>query len=190
MANPTQPRPELFRADLDNGQVVEADGSTVADPATDSQVPAVLLRMTPARAHVLAHVLDDWSRTAVIFATLRSSEVTERALAWTLKAGAATLGDAEARRCPRNRPEVPTAAQRLAAVAVLRDRDPRITPVQRIAVVDAAARWLSEDAGEELAQALLQAACVDAITANFAYLALIEPPGNGKSDDSQSGIGL
>ena len=133
--------------------------------------------MTPARAHTLAHVLDDWCRAALLFATVRSTEATERALAWTLETGAAAAGDPDAARCPRDRPEAPSAAQRLAAVAVLRDRDQRITPVQRIAVIDAAARWLAEDAGEELAQALLQAACADAITANFAYLALIEPPG-------------
>src|SRR5215471_17182596 len=135
MANPTQPRPGPFRADLDNGQVVQADGSTVADPATDSQVPAVLLRMTPARAHKLAHVVDDWCRVALVFATLRSSEATERALAWTLENGAAVLGDEQARRCPRSQPGAPSAAQRLAAVTVLRDRDPDITPVQGIAVV-------------------------------------------------------
>jgi|SRR5579859_8052608 len=179
MANPTQPRPDpLFRAELDNGQIVEADGSTVADPATDRQVPAVLLRMTPARAHLLSHVVDDWCRIALVFATLRSAEVTERALAWTLENGAAALGDAEARRCPRSRPETPTAAQRLAAVSVLREREPGITPVQAIAVIDGAARWLAENAGEDLAQALLQVACRDAITANFVYLALIEPAGN------------
>ncbi len=177
MANPTDPAsPEQFRAELDDGQVVEADGSTVADPASGTQVPAVLLRMTPARAHTLAHLLDDWSRTALVFATPSSSEVTERALAWTLETSAAALGDPRAARCSRSQPEAPSAAQRLAAVDVLRERAPRITPVQRIAVIDAAARWLGEDAGEELAQALLQAACGDAITANFAYLALIEPP--------------
>src|SRR6185437_4553122 len=171
MANPTQPRPDpLFRAELENGQIVEADGSTVADPATDSQVPAVLLRMTPARAHTLAHLVDDWSRMALVFATLRSSEATERALAWTLENGAAALGDDQARRCPRSQPEAPSAAQRLAAVTVLRDREPDLTPIQGIAVIDAAARWLAEGNGEELAQALLQAACRDAITANFVYL--------------------
>jgi hypothetical protein len=180
MANPTHPRPDEFRAVLDSGQVVEADGSTVADPATHSQVPAVLLRMTPARAHVLAHVVDDWARVAVAVATPRSSEGTERALAWTLEAGAATLGDPEARRCPRGQPDPPSAAQRLAAVAVLREREPRITPVQGIAVIDAAARWLGEAAGEDLAQALLQAACSDPISANFVYLALIELPRDGR----------
>lgn len=178
MANPTQPRPGAFRAELDNGQIVEADGSTVADPGTGGQVRAVLLRMTPARAHTLAHVLDDWCRVALVFATLRSSEVAERALAWTLEQGAVAVGDAEARRCPRRHPEKPTAAQRLAAVSVLREREPGITPVQAIAVIDAAARWLAENAGEDLAQALLQAVCRDAITANFVYLALIEQAGN------------
>jgi len=181
MANPTQPHPDpLFRAELENGQIVEADGSTVADPVTDHQVPAVLLRMTPARAHILAHILDDWCRVCMVFATLRSAEVTERVLAWTLENGAAALGDADARRCPRNQPQSPTAAQRLAAVTVLRDRELSITPVQGIAVIDAAARWLAEDNGEDLAQALLQAACRDAITANFVYLALIERAGNGQ----------
>jgi hypothetical protein len=180
MANPTHPRPDEFRAVLDSGQVVEADGSTVADPATHSQVPAVLLRMTPARAHVLAHVLDDWARVALTFATLQSSEITERALAWTLEAGAATLGDPDARRCPRGQPDPPSPAQRLAAVAVLREREPRITPVQGIAVIDAAARWLGEGSGEDLAQALLQAACTDLISANFVYLALIEPLRDGR----------
>jgi hypothetical protein len=175
MANPTDPRPDQFRAELDGGEVVEADGSTVQDPASGSQVPAVLLRMTPARAHTVAHVLHDWTRAALLFTTLSSTEPTERALAWTLEAGAAALGDPDAIRCPRSRPAVPSPAQRLAAVAVLRDRSDRITPVQRIAVVDAAARWLREDAGEQLALALFEAACADPITANFAYLALIEP---------------
>ncbi len=178
MANPIQPRPETFRAELEGGQVVEADGSTVGDPAIGGQVPAVLLRMTPARAHTLAHVLDDWSKVAVVFATLRSSEAAERALAWSLETGAAALGDAGARRCPRNQPAVASAAQRLAAMAVLRERVPGMTPVQGVAVVDAAARWLAEDNGEDLAQALLQAACRDPLTANFVYLALIETGGN------------
>ena len=176
MANPTDPSPEHFRTELDNGEIVKADGSTVTNPADGTQVPAVLLRMTAARAHTLAHVLTDWSRTALIFATLSSSAVTEDALAWSLEAGAAALRDPAAVRCPRSQIGPPSAAQRLAAVGVLRDRDPRITPVQRIAVIDAAARWLGDEAGEELAQALLRAACADAMTANMAYIALIETP--------------
>ena len=177
MANPTHPRPDEFRAVLDSGQVVEADGSTVADPATHSQVPAVLLRMTPARAHVLAHVLDDWARVALTFATLQSSEITERALAWTLEAGAATLGDPDARRCPRA-----TFHGDVTRTADSIDQNTRtlLVEVQGIAVIDAAARWLGEGAGEDLAQALLQAACTDLISASFVYLALIEPLRDGR----------
>jgi hypothetical protein len=177
MANPTD---GPFRAELDDGQIIEADGSTIRDPASGTRVPAVVLRMSPARAHILAHVLDDWSRVALTFATLRSSEGTERALAWTLEAGAAATGDPEAGRCALRVAATPTVTQRLAAVGVLQHREQRLSPVQRIAVVDAAARWLADDAGEELAQALLQAACTEPTTASFAYLALIERPGAGQ----------
>jgi len=172
MANPTDPPPERFRAELDDGRVVEADGSTVTDPDSGTAVPAVLLRMSRTQAHMLAHILDDWCRVALVFATLRSSEVTQRALAWTLEASAAAAGDPEATRCAIRVPGTPPVVQRLAAV--LREREQGISPVQRIAVVDAAARWLAEDAGEELARALLEAVCSDTTTANFAYLALID----------------
>ena len=177
MANPTDPPAHHFRAELDDGQTVETDGSTVADRTSGTQVPAVLLRMTPARAHTLSHVLDDWCRTALVFATLRSTEITERVLAWTLEASAAAAGDPAAARCAVHTGESPSAAQRLAAVAVLREREHRITAVQRIAIVDSAARWLAEDAGEELARALLDAVCTETTTASFVYLALIDQPG-------------
>ncbi len=175
MANPTDPPPGRFRAELDDGQIVESDGSTVTDPESGAPQTAVVLRMTPRRAHVLAHILDDWSRTALVFATLRSSESTERTLAWTLEAGAAAAGDPEAGRHALRIPDMPSATQRLAAVTVLRERESQISPIQRIAVVDAAARWLGEDAGEELARALLEAVCSTRMTAIVVYLALIEP---------------
>jgi hypothetical protein len=177
MANPTDPGTGRFRSELDDGQIVEADGTTITDPASGTQTPTIVLRMSRTRAHTLAHVLDDWCRTALVFATLRSSEMTERALAWTLDTGAAAAGDPEAGRCALRVAQAPTASQRLAAVTVLQQREQRITPVQRIAVVDAAARWLAEDDGEELARALLGAVCTQATTANFVYLALIAPTG-------------
>lgn len=181
MAKHTQPRPgPVFRTQLENGQVVEADGSTVIDPATESQVPAVLLRMTPERAHILAHMLDGWCRARLALTAPRAAEVSERALAWALENGAAALGDAVAMCCPGDQPEPPSPAQRLAAVSVLRERESGITPAQGIAVVDAAARWLAEDNGEELAQALLQVTARDPITANFVYLALISPAAHGR----------
>jgi hypothetical protein len=176
MANPTDPPLPRFRAELDDGQIVETDGSTITDPGTGHQVPAVLLRMTRARAHTLAHVLGDWSRAALIFATLRSTEVTERALAWTLETTAAAAGDPAAAHCVPSAAQSPSAAQRLAAVAVLRERERRISAVQRIAVVDSAARWLAEDAGDELARALLEAVCTESTTASFVYLAMIDQP--------------
>jgi hypothetical protein len=177
MANPIDPPSGgYFRSELDDGQVVEIDGSTILDPATGADLPGVLLRMSRTRAHALSHVLDDWAQIALVFATLRSSEPTERTLAWTLNAAAAAAGDPEAMRCASRVPGMPSPQQRVAAATVLRDREQRITAIQRIAIVDAAARWLTEDAGEELAQALLQAVCAQPITANFAYLALIEQP--------------
>jgi hypothetical protein len=176
MANPTDPPPPRFRAELDDGQIVETDGSTITDPGTGTDVPAVLLRMTRARAHTLAHVLDDWSRAALIFATLRSTEVTERALAWTLETTAAAVGDPAAAHCAPSAARSPSAAQRLAAVTVLRERERRISAVQRIAIIDSAARWLAEDSGQELARALLDAVCTEPTTAGFVYLALIDQP--------------
>jgi hypothetical protein len=51
---------------------------------------------------------------------------------------------------------------RLAAVAVLTERESRPTALQRLALVDAASWWLSEQhGGQQLAQALLEAACTD-----------------------------
>jgi hypothetical protein len=48
--------------------------------------------------------------------------------------------------------------------------------VQRLALVDAAAWWLSEpNGGEELAYALLAATCAAEITIEHIYLALITP---------------
>jgi hypothetical protein len=67
--------------------------------------------------------------------------------------------------------------QRLAAVAVLAEREARLSAVQRLALVDAAAWWMTEPSGGEvLARALLAAACTEDVTTQHAYLALITPP--------------
>jgi hypothetical protein len=48
--------------------------------------------------------------------------------------------------------------------------------VQRLALVDAAAWWLSEpNGGEELAYALITASCSVEVTTEHVYLALITP---------------
>jgi hypothetical protein len=86
-------------------------------------------------------------------------------------------GDAEPLlRFPRGDYTVPS-QQRLAAVAVLGERDARLSAVQRLALVDAAAWWLTDPAsGQELAHALIDGACADRVTAEHVYLPLINPP--------------
>jgi hypothetical protein len=69
--------------------------------------------------------------------------------------------------------------QRLDAVAMLTERESRLSALQRLALVDAAASWLSEpNGGEQLAHALLGAACTTDVTAEHVYLALITPSDN------------
>jgi len=46
-----------------------------------------------------------------------------------------------------------------------------------MAVVEAAARWMEEDAGNELAHALLASVCSTTVITNEVYLALLMPAG-------------
>lgn len=181
MANPIEGSTGRFRVVLDHGDVVEAGGG---DPQPGAAPPAVVLRMTAARAHDLAHVLEDWSRVALVYTTLRSTVVTERELSRTLDVAAAALGDPGALRGAARVSESVSAPQRLAAVAVLQEREERLSALQRLSVVDAAARWLDDDAGDELAYALLDAVCSNPSTTGHVYLALITPsPGDAASTD-------
>ncbi|SHN46914.1 hypothetical protein [Cryptosporangium aurantiacum] len=54
---------------------------------------------------------------------------------------------------------VVTLAQRQAAGRILEKRVPHLTPVQRIAVVDAMAYWMGETGDDELVMALAEAVC-------------------------------
>jgi hypothetical protein len=64
----------------------------------------------------------------------------------------------------------------LAAVVALGEREAHLSAVQRLALVDAAAWWLSEpNGGEEFAYALLAASCTAEVTTGHVYLALITP---------------
>src|SRR5437868_13485201 len=77
--------------------------------------------------------------------------------------------------------------RRLAAVAVVAERETRLTALPRLALVDAAASWLSEpNGGDQLAHALLAAACTTDVTAEHAYLALITPSEN--PEDHSEGL--
>jgi hypothetical protein len=57
---------------------------------------------------------------------------------------------------------------------VLAERESRLSVLQRLTLVDIAASWLSEPAGgDQLAHALLAAACLTEVTVEHAYSALI-----------------
>lgn len=67
--------------------------------------------------------------------------------------------------------------QRLAAVALLSEREAHLSAVQRLSLADAAGCWLSEpNGGEELAYALLAPSCAAHVTTEHVCLALITPP--------------
>ena len=182
MAEATQPDAESVRVALDNGETVELDGGTLLVDGTPS--PSVVLRLAPWRARSLAHVLDEWSATAKLFDRDRRASVYEVELSRTLNAAADALGEPgpDVVRGPRK----VVSGQRLAAVAVLATKEQRLSTLQRLAVVDAAAWWLAEErGGEELAYALLDATCSAAATTEHAYLALITPPPTTVMPDGQ-----
>jgi hypothetical protein len=176
MPDPTQPNPDPLRVALDQGAVVELDGSTLTIDQGES--PTVLLRLAPWRARSVARVLAEWSSVSRIFDRSARSQLDELALSRTLELAAAALGDADdpTIRVPRGTRTV-SYQQRLAAVAVLGEREEQLSAVQRLALVDAAAWWLSDPhGGEELAYALLAASCSAAVSTEHVYLALITPP--------------
>ncbi|MCA1822419.1 MAG: hypothetical protein LC644_11930 [Pseudonocardia sp.] len=71
-------------------------------------------------------------------------------------------------------------------MAVLGEREARLSSVQRLALVDAAAWWLSEsNGGEEFAYALLAASCATEITTEHVYLTLITLPNDS---DEERGV--
>lgn len=175
MADPTDTDAPRIRIDLDGGVAVEADGSTVDLGAGAGDEPLLVLRMPRSRAHSLAHVLEDWSR-AFRMAPNRNDKPQDWVLSRALEQAAAAVGDRKALACEVRLSGGVEPDQRLAAADVLKKREQRLTPLQRIAVVDAAARWMDEeDAGDQLAYALLAAVCSTDVTTSHAYLALLAP---------------
>ena len=175
MPDPRQLDPDRIRVVLDHGEVVELDGGTLVLDGEES--PSVVLRLAPWRARSIARVLHEWSSVSRIFQHPTRPYLDELDLSRTLELAAAALGDADesilhAARGPRVIPN----RQRLAAVAVLGGREKQLSAVQRLALVDAAAWWLSEpNGGEEFAYALLMASCAAEITTEHVYLTLITP---------------
>jgi hypothetical protein len=179
MPDPTQFDPDPIRVALDHGEVVELDGGTLV--LDGEEPPSVVLRLAPWRARSVARVLQEWSSVSQIF---RHPTRPHLDLSRTLELAAATLGDHDESimRSPRGSRVIPN-RQRLAAVAVLGEREAQLSAVQRLALVDAAAWWLSDpNGGEELAYALLAASCSAEVTTEHAYLALITPPDEPRGD--------
>ena len=185
MPDPTQFDPDRVRVVLDHGEVVELDGGTLVLDGEES--PSVLLRLTPWRARSVARVLQEWSSVSRIFHHSTRPHPDELDLSRTLELAAAALGDHEepTLRSPRGARLTPN-RQRLAAAAALGEREAQLSAAQRLALVDAAAWWLSEpNSGEEFAYALLAASCATEVTTEHVYLTLITPP-DEPDDDSEA----
>ena len=175
MSDPTQLDPDRIRVAMDRGEVVELDGGTLVLDGEHS--PSVVLRLAPWRARSMARVLQEWSSVSQIFQHPTRPHLNEVDLSRTLELAAAVLGGdgGPIVRSPRG-PRVIHNRQRLAAVAVLGEREAHLSAVQRLALVDAAAWWLSEpNGGEAFAYALLTASCSAEVTTEHVYLALITP---------------
>ena len=186
MPDTTQFDPDPIRVALDHGEVVELDGGTLILNGEES--PSVVLRLAPWRARSVARVLAEWSSVSRIFHHPARPRLDELDLSRTLALAGAALGDHDEpiMRPPRGSRAIPN-RQRLAAVAVLGEREAQLSAVQRLALVDAAAWWLSEpNGGEELAYALLAATCSAEIATEQAYLALITPS-DGADDYGEGG---
>src|SRR5947209_7207319 len=185
MTNLMQSDPDRLRVALDNGEVVELDGGTLVLGGEES--PSLLLRLAPWRARSVARVLEEWSAVSRVFHRAPRPILTELELSRTLDLAASALGDREPTMPVLRGDRVVPSRQRLDAVAVLAEREARLSALQRLALVDAAASWLSEpNGGEQLAHALLAAACTTDVTAEHAYLALITPP--DEPEDHSEGI--
>ncbi|MBV9011201.1 MAG: hypothetical protein JO272_03990 [Pseudonocardiales bacterium] len=176
MPDPTQLDPDRLRVALDHGKVVELDGGTLVLDGEESL--SVVLRLAPWRARSVARVLQEWSSVSQIFHRSTRPPLDELDLSRTLDLAAAALGDGDEAisRSARGSRVIPN-RQRLAAVAILGERETHLSAVQRLALVDAAAWWLSEpNGGAQLAYALLAATCSTEISTEHVYLALITPP--------------
>jgi hypothetical protein len=178
--------PDRIRMVLNHGEVVELDGGTLVLDGQES--PSVVLRLAPWRARSVARVLQVWSSVSRIFHHPIRPHLDELDLSRTLELAAAVLsgGDVPIVRSPRGSRVIPN-RQRLAAVAVLGEREAHLSTVQRLALVDAAAWWLTEsNGGEEFAYALLAASCAVEVTTEHVYLALITPPDEPDDDGEAS----
>jgi hypothetical protein len=112
--------------------------------------------------------LEEWSAISQVFHRVPQPILTELELSRTLDLAASVLGD-PAPTLRFHRIHTVPSRQRLDA-AVLAERESRLSALQRLALVDAAALWLSEPNGGD----------------QLVYLALIAPP--DEPEDHSAGI--
>jgi hypothetical protein len=120
MANSTEREPRRFRLAMDNGKVVEVDGSTLVDEDSGRTVTAVVLRLPAWRAHALAHVLASWNRAVDVFEEVTNVSQDESDLAWALSAASSAAGDLRARQEALRGPTSVLSGERAKAAAVLK----------------------------------------------------------------------
>jgi hypothetical protein len=172
MSDPIEYPERFFRVELDGGASVYAGKES--PPTTGDPVPMVTIRMPAPRAHALAHLMRDWV-SAFRFPPDRADKPSTYMLSRSIEDAAAAVGEPGALACATRALGSVPLEQRLAAAGVLSINEGVMSPVERIAVVDAAAWWIGQDSGEELALALLQAACSSEVTASQAYVELLSP---------------
>ena len=170
MTDPIEHPECCFGVELDGGTSVYAEHEQLL--TADDPIPIVTIRLPASRAHALAHLMHDWVSVFRV-APDRGDRPSTALLGRSIEDAVAALGETGAMACASRAAGAVPSRQRLAAVGVLRVADPSLSPVERIAVVDAAARWLDEDSGGELAFALLRAACSSEVVATQAYVELL-----------------
>ena len=173
MGERSEPRPVPLRLVLEFGETVELDGSSLYDPVAEAAVPAVVLRMPPHRAAWFGRVLSAYTRVCRLAGV--ELDASEPGPAWALGRVASAAGHLESAAVELGRV---TSARRMSAAAVLRASED-FDDVTMIAVVDAAARWLEEPAGDEYAYALL-GAVTDGPTQLRAYGELLGTGGGAR----------
>ena len=140
--------------ELDGGTCVYAENER---PLTAGEPVAIMtVRLPAARAHTLAHLMRDWL-SAFRITPDRYDKPGAYLLGRSIEDAAAAVGDAGAMACATRAAGPVPSRRRLTAVDVLRAAEPTMSPVERIAFVDAAAGWLDEDGEGDLALALRRA---------------------------------
>jgi hypothetical protein len=183
VSNPTEthpPDPASWRLVLDEGEQLDVRLIPSSEPSGRADVE---VRMSAMRADDLSRVLGGYSRIAAIMSETSEVSSTEGSLARGLRDAAAVA------RGPRSEPVPPTrigSAQRLKAMAVLQQARPDLSHTKLMAVVDAAAWWLTDDE-DSMAMDLLDAVTPDA--GSTAYFTLLGRDKPGSAPAVEAGPG-